>query len=423
MDLQMRIMLPFFYFILAVLPSFIFGDQVIYRIGKGTLEKRSREVILSLKGKPYERGVQHGKLLKQLIQDNIARFIDCPDLEKEKSDRLASFQENSSLCLRHIPQKYLEEMKGVAYGADVPFEKILALNLFPEMFHCLGITAQGRATRDGALYHVRVLDYSIGKGLEKSGVLMVVQPEEGKGFVSYGYAGFIGVVTGMNTEKIAVGEIGGKGYGYWEGIPMTFLLREIMETATSLSEAKHLLEHAKRTCEYYYVLSDGHHETSTGVYATASQIHFFPPGVSYAFLAPGSFPTNYKKDGNDDKCFLSHFSEVSSKYDRCIYDSKGFLVALFLNPIEDCLILKGWGHPERYSIVAQRLEKYFGHLDPLTLQEVIKEPVTNESNLHNAIFCPSTLNFWVSQACNKETPASLGPYEAYNLMELLQNRD
>ncbi len=414
----MRVIPLFFSVAFVFLSFFVWGDQVIYRIGKGTLEKRSHDMILSLNGKPYERGVQHGMLLKELIQDNIAHFVDSSSLEK--SDRLLSLQENLSFCLKHIPQKYIEEMKGLAYGADVPFEKILILNLFPEMFHCLGITVQGKATCDEDLYHVRVLDYRMGKGLEKSGVLMVVKPEKGKSFISYSYAGFIGVITGMNAEKIAIGEIGGEGYGYWDGIPMAFLLREVMENATTLSEAKHLLKHAKRTCEYYYVISDGNHKTSIGVYATASQIHFFKPGVSYSLMVPEAFPLNYKKDGYDDKCFLSSFSEISSKYEKRIYDSKGSLVALFFNPIDECLILKGWGHPERYPVVAQRLEKLFGHLDPLTLQEVIKDPVTNDSNLHNAIFRPSTLDFWVSQASCEGSPASLEAYEAYNLLELLQ---
>ena len=406
------------FFLAVFFFSFLHSDELIYRIGKGTLEESSQGMILRLEGRPYERGVQHGTLLKEKIQENLAGFIDSPDLAQ--SPRVEAFHAHLSTLLNFIPPHYLEEMRGVAYGADVPFEKILMLNLFPEMFHCIGITAQNEATFDGALYHVRVLDYGVAKNLQGSAILMVVKPEEKHAFVSVGYAGFIGSVTGMNEKKIAMGEIGGDGYGHWNGVPMAFLIREILENAGSLEEAKTLLNEMPRTCEYYYVISDGNQEKAVGVYATASQLHFIESGTSYALMAPHDLPKNYGKNGVDDKFFMKSFSPTHSEFQSRFHDDEGTLIALFNRQPENCVVLRGFGYAERYPIVAERIRDLYGKIDAETLQDIIKYPATNETNLHNAIFRPSTLDLWVSHAGGDGAPASEQPYAAFNLNDLLQ---
>src|SRR5262249_44423065 len=148
--------------------------------------------------------------------------------------------DNFQSIIKFIPQDFHEELRGLADGAQIPYEKILLLNLFPEMFHCMGFTVQGKATKKGELYHVRVLDYAMGQGLQKTVVILIVQPEGKNSFLNVSYAGFIGSVTGMNEQHIALGEIGGKGYGDYEGLPMAFLLRKILEQANNLDDVKEL---------------------------------------------------------------------------------------------------------------------------------------------------------------------------------------
>lgn len=396
--------------------AFLHSDESVYRIGKGTLEESSKGLILRLEGTPYEMGVQHGTLLKEKIRENVDQFVDSPDFVNHP--RVKVFQSRLSTLLDFIPPHYIEEMRGMACGASVPFEKILMLNLFPEMFHCIGMAAQNKATVDGALYHIRVLDYGIGKGLQKSAVLMVVKPENKLPFVSVGYAGFIGSVTGMNEKKIAIGEIGGDGYEYWNGIPMAFLIRELLEKAGSLDEAKTLLTSMPRTCEYYYVISDGNQEEAIGVYATGHQLHFIESGTSYALMAPHDFCEDRGRE-ESDKFFLRSFSPIHSEFQSRFHDEEGNLIALFNHQPEDCIVLKGFGDPERYPIVTKRVHDHYGKIDAKMLQEIIKSPATNETNLHNAIFRPSTLDFWISHAGNDGSPASQQPYSQFNLNDLL----
>jgi isopenicillin-N N-acyltransferase-like protein len=401
--------------------SMVYGNDLIYRIGNGTLEESCHGVILRLEGKPYERGIQHGVLLKEKIQDNLARFIDNSSFKDNRRGK--AFQEKLPTMLQYIPSDYLDEMRGIAHGADVSYEKILMLNLFSEMFHCIGLTVQKEASFDGALYHLRVLDYGIVGGLDlhKSALLMVVKPEGKIPFVSVGYTGFVGSVTGMNEKKISIGEIGGDGYGKWEGIPMSFLIRKVLEETASLEEAKALLASCPRTCEYYYVISDGNEEKAVGIYATPGQIRFIEPGASYAVVVSDEKSKNQEKS-IEDKFFIGSLDSFHSDCQHRIHGEDGELVALFNYQPEHCIVLRGFGHPERYPILVDRIQSHYGKIGVESIQDMIKTPVTNETNLHNAIFRPSTLDFWVSHA-GEEAPASEQSYAQFNLKELLGHHD
>ncbi len=375
--------------ILAVCPAFA---DVIATQGRATLESQDGQMILKLRGTPYERGFQHGVLLKDQIQHNITTFIDGP--KGPFQSRVNAFIEHLPELLSIIPDHFKEEMAGLSDGADIAYDKILMLNLFPEMFHCSGITVSGAATQ-GELYHVRVLDYSIGKQLQKTAVLQVVEPDGKIPFMNVSYAGFIGTITGMNLEKIALGEIGGHGYGQWNGIPMAFLLREILENATNLDEVKSILENSPRTCEYYYVFSDGKSKESIGVYATENQLEFIAPGTAYTFL-PALPP------------YQAHLVQSDDSQAEC-----------FRQQPADCLLLTGFPHPEKYPVLSDRILENYGKIDVQILMEIIKRPVAHPSNLHNAIFQPSELKVWIAHAGPNDEPACDQPYHAWDLKLLL----
>ena len=87
-------------------------------------------------------------------------------------------------------------------------------------------------------------------------MVTVLQPDEGNIWVNVGYAGFVGSVTAMNAKHLAIGEMGGRGEGNWDGKPMAQLMREVMERADTLDEAVEIMRKDPRTYEYYYVISD-----------------------------------------------------------------------------------------------------------------------------------------------------------------------
>lgn len=404
----------FLFLCLTAIPSF---TMALSRQGNGYLEQKEGHYVLHLKGSSYERGYQHGFLLRKLIHRNIATYIN--KTESPVPGRIEEFTKNVPTLLSFVPEHFKQEMQGIADGSGASIEKIIALNLFPEMFHCSGITVSGDASKDGELYHVRVLDYSVGKNLQSSAVLQVVEPDNGIPFLNVSYAGFIGTITGMNRDKIAIGEIGGLGYGSWKGIPMSFLLREILENASTIDEAKAILENSPRTCEYYYVISDGKTKESVGVYATASQLRYFEPGESYALIAPSGLPSNYGTNGDNDKFILNDCSAENTAYQTLLFEKDHRLAMLFRLQPKDCLLLTGFPTPERYPVLVERVLEHYGSIDEKTLIEIVRRPVSKESNLHNAIFKPSELKIWIAHAGPRDEPACDQHYQEWDFDSLL----
>lgn len=362
------------------------------------LEIINDQKIMHLKGSPYMIGYQHGSLLKNEIAANIERFI-TPMFSSNRVQPpvIPQFIQAVPQILTHIPNDFFEEIHGMAAATGLPFFKIILLNLFPEMFHCTGITVNGDATTNGELYHVRVLDYAAGNGLQHTSVLAIVEPDQGQPFLNVTYAGFIGSVTGMNQAKIAIGEIGGKGYGYWDGLPMAFLLRQILQNATSLEEVKETLENTARTCEYYYVFSDGKTGESLACYATPTILQFIAPGESYYKSPP------IKNTFETPLITPSSPTTISSSE------------TLFHQLKDTITILRD----DQYDILNSRLLENYGHLSVEDLKETIKQPIAHQANLHNAIFAPETLDVWISHAGKNNEPACDEPYQHFNLTNLL----
>jgi hypothetical protein len=82
----------------------------------------------------------------------------------------------------------------------------------------------------------------------------------------------------------------------------------------------------------------------------------------------------------------------------------------------DTVLVSG---PGRAEVLSERLQKHYGKIDVAALIEVIKRPVAMNSNLHDAIFSPETLDLWVADA-GRHTPAVDEPYAHFNLAELLR---
>ena len=86
----MRIRSTLFLFALCLAPLAA-QAEVVAREGKGYLEKRDDgQLVLHLKGSPYEMGVQHGKLLRDQVRSNMLKIAK-NDTELGKSDEYQAY--------------------------------------------------------------------------------------------------------------------------------------------------------------------------------------------------------------------------------------------------------------------------------------------------------------------------------------------
>jgi isopenicillin-N N-acyltransferase like protein len=283
---------------------------------------------------------------------------------------ITHLEEIEKRCAPFVPERFVAETNALAEAAGLPARTLRLTNLIPEQFHCSGVAVRGKASKEGQVLHARVLDYMTEVGLQKQALLQVFMPEGRNAWVSVGYCGFVGSVTAMNEQGLAIGEMGGAGQGDWEGTPMSYLVRDIAETAASVDAAIEAFKKAKRTCEYYYVLSDKSGNLAA-LRCTVGEVLVLKPGQQHELLP-----------------------QVP----------------------EDTVFISGG---DRAKAISKRLQEQHGKIGVPEMMELIKRPVAMQSNLHDAIFAPTTLDLWFADA-GRRAPACDQPYAHVNLRELIE---
>ena len=271
--------------------------KIIAREDKGLLIEKSGQKILMVKGSPYEMGYQHGYLLKKEVKSIVKTIIEgCAALKPGMLEIIWGSVEE------YIPDRYKDELKGLADGAGLSFEEVQLANIMPELFHCSGFAVFGNATKDGELLHGRILDYETNAGLQKHSVVIMAQPEGYNSYINPIVAGIIGSVTGMNDKQVTIGEMGGT-EKCRDGLPMIFLLRMILEEANTLEEAMSIMESSKRTCEYYYVISDGKIPDARAMKCLPDSMEVLKPGKSHPLL-PAAPPEDVVMISGEDRYII-----------------------------------------------------------------------------------------------------------------------
>lgn len=352
----------------------IHPKESVRKASHGELRWMDGHRVALLYGTPEEIGESHAQLLKVeahrcidsvLHSFGLAQTIRTGEwFRKTLSDAYAKLRP-------HIPERHLVETRSLAKGLDIDPEVLEAVNVFPELFHCSGFAIFGSATEGGKLYHGRVLDYMTTIGLQDAATTFIIAPEGQNAFANVGYAGFIGSVSGMNEQQISLGEMGGKGEGQWDGVPMATLMRRALEECDSLDEVKALWKDSPRTCEYFYVFADGETRSAVGVAATPQNVEFVESGASHPLLGTG---------------------------------------------IPDAVVLSAG---DRLEELRKRVVKGHGRFDVESSQQLMCRPVAMTSNLHNVLFVPEDCVLYVAHASHDQ-PAAERPYVRIDLRQCVE---
>ncbi len=350
--------------------------EILATKGKGALLSRDGHLVLRLEGTPFEMGFQHGFLLKKHVRTLVKRVLWIGNaFSRDEKGFFGGAMENAWKRTRPwIDSRFLEEMRGLARGSGVRLEDIKKANILPELFHCSGFALWGKATKDGRLLHGRILDYMTRAGIQDHAVTVVAKPDGGIPFMNVGFAGLVGSVTGMNKEGIAIGEMGGRGVGLWDGTPMAFLVRKALENANTLKQAIEIFRRARRTCEYFFVVSDAKIPRAVGMWCKPHLFHLIEPGKPYPRLG---------------------------------------------HPFEDAVLLS---LGRRYEELARRVAEGYGNFGPRESIDLMKRPVAMESNLQCVLFDPGNLDAYVQIAADpkeKDYQACFQPVFKVNMGEVL----
>ena len=158
-------------------------------------------------------GRAHGQRWRRAVLANLANF--------EAGYRKAGFSRAAAADLaQRMAQDYsdriLEEIRGIAAGAEVELARLLAFNLchglvFPD--ECTVLFAMGDATASGKVLFLKNSDKIGGESMvgenfyehKEINVVLTIPPEDGPGVIGVTAAGSSGIKMGVNTLGVAAG--------------------------------------------------------------------------------------------------------------------------------------------------------------------------------------------------------------------------
>lgn len=195
--------------------------------------------VLTLEGKPFDRGLQHGRALKDDVQKLVKLWKQ--DLEKTyKTDAdvfIKNFLDKTNYqdAIKKWTPELWDELKGIAQGAQVDFDTIVAFQLVDEMWvlgrtlqqeHCTTI-GTNKTEKNPAVVAQNLDIPPFYYGFQT--LLRIKQPEKDMETLIFTFPGFI-AANGINNHSVAVVVNAVQQLeNSSDGLPVAFVIRGILQ--------------------------------------------------------------------------------------------------------------------------------------------------------------------------------------------------
>lgn len=229
-----------------------------------SLERRDGLNVLHLHGSPYDMGFQHGRAMKSHIRATVRRYA---DMAGSRWDRLRDLDTAVAKAESYFGADELEEMRGIAKGADISPGAVIAHNLRLYLDAGAGgihFAVTGKANQDGLL-HAANEDLQLGLSLRDclERTVQIRRPAGVQPSVTFGVAGQVGTLNGINSRGVAVTTAAlldvPKSAENLSGPLHTVLVKQVLEQATDVDEALALLRQLRGAAAWSICIS--HHAT------------------------------------------------------------------------------------------------------------------------------------------------------------------
>lgn len=258
---------------------------------------------------------------------------------------------------------------------------------------CTAFAAWGQQTVEGHLLVGRNFDFEGGAIFDREKAVLIFQSPGKHRLVSVAWPGMMGVVTGVNDQRLFVSLNAARTDDPMQpGIPMAFLAREILESCSSIKEAIALIKRHKVMVPDALLIADGK-----------------VPEAVVVELAPRSLAVRRSRSGALG--VANHFLDSSFRGDASNNWLKRYLTS-----------------EARYQRLMQLLKRFSGRLDVRTAALILRnrtglddEPLGlgNRNAIdaliatHGVVVDLTDMVLWVSRG-----PHLLGPFVAVDLKPL-----
>jgi isopenicillin-N N-acyltransferase-like protein len=202
--------------------------------------------LIELSGPPYDRGVQYGRQAAAEVVRSVGHYCAQAKALDVDDARLAQIVREYLPILERFDHRQIEEMRGVAAGADVSFDQIVLVNARSELFQfavrpdllesmkvrapdgCTGVVVRPAATRDKQLIHAHNWDWKYESA--ESSVILRIRNEDGPDILTFTEAGALARF-GLNARGICITANGlecDRDYRQ-AGVPLALIRRKVLE--------------------------------------------------------------------------------------------------------------------------------------------------------------------------------------------------
>jgi len=385
------------------------------------VELRNGVWILRLKGTPYDMGVQFATLMRDQLIEAVEIMENTTELSlMEPIAQAMGFIEEAAQMSYPWAVEECQGMADVLGDEGWTFERCIMLawgdviieHLQWEMNFCTQFVAAGNATTDGELIHGRNLDWSDWDAIDfllGNPTIIVRHPEGRIPTASIGFPGNVTPYTAISAAGLSMAS--NDADALQESIDRTGrshvqMVREILETATSLEDAE------------AFILSEDHMVSELLTIADGDR------GEAAVFELTGAAQAVRHLNGAGVVWAVNHFvEEVTAPHGLPIPPGQSThqrhdRLATLLGDGEGSLV--GQLDPEAaVAVLRDRINPIDESECPLEAWKTCVSIGTNGA-VHGVVFVPGRRHFYVALG---STPVLANPFQGYSMYELLGLED
>ena len=392
------------------------NDSLFFKGNSSLRKNQYAQWELVAYGNPLDLGNSIGELSKELIEKQEEIFFSkveelVPSKFKQNLLRkfLAAYNRKMD---RYIKEEYKVEIYGISkYTSDKydyfaqKYLRSLYLHSAHDIGHalkdlalvgCSSFAVWGNKTEDGNLIIARNFDFYIGDDFAREKVISFIQPEKGYKFMSVSWAGFIGVMSGMNDQGLTVTINAGKSdIPLIAKAPISLVAREIIQYASNIEEAIDIAKQKEVFVSESIMVGSVHDNKAVLLEISPDKFDVFEIKNSSQLICSNHFQSETYLS---DKKNVKHIEESHSKYR---YDRMEELLKETdkLNPKNAVSILRNRNGLQNLKI---------GYGNEKALNQLLAH--------HGIVFQPQKKMVWVSS-----NPYQLGEFIAFQLDSVFDN--
>lgn len=370
-----------------------------------------------IEGASYERGRTFGLLAEEQVISQEESFV--AQIRKLISSEwfLKTLKYGVVFFNRNLDEHVSDELKQEIYGVSQSFadeydfigdkySRILNYHAAHDIGHalqdlsivgCTSFAVWNQYSTDSSLVVGRNFDFYMGDDFAKDKVVLFMKPDSGYAFASITWAGFMGVVSGMNEHGLTVTLNAAKSaIPTGAKTPISILAREILQYARTIDEAYAIAKSRETFVSESILVASADDHAAAIIEKSPNRIDIYRPSDSRLTCANHYQSETFKNDSINIKNIRDSDSEYRFKRMNQLLEAN-----FPINPTESVEILrnqKGLNDAE------------LGMGNPKAINQLLAH--------HGIVFQPEKRLLWIST-----NPFQLGEFVCYDLNDVFGKKE